>query len=135
MHWAHEVLAVHFSLLFLDRIGQKAHAEKNRRLLRQQAHQCSLKQLVAMNNVPYPAGLYGRAYILGEQLIAAVGWDQLKPLALTRNVDGKPCAEEWLCSLPRSERAEALAVLPSKASGLRKLRSNATGPVWRQGGS
>ena len=112
-HWAQEMLATHFSLIFLDRIGQGEHAESNRLLLSQEADMCSLEQMSAMGAPPYPDGLYGRSYLVGEALIAAAGWDLLKPLAVARNAGGKPSVQAWLQSLPQPECAKALAVLPA----------------------
>lgn len=79
LNWLDEMLAVHFSLVFLERIGQVAHAVINRTVLRAEAETCSAAQMIAMNAVPYPDGLYGRAYLTGEAMIEAVGWDLLAP--------------------------------------------------------
>jgi hypothetical protein len=57
-HWAHEMLAVHFSLTFLDRIYESAHAAGNRRSLSHEATRCSLEQLLASNSVPFPDGFW-----------------------------------------------------------------------------
>ena len=61
-HWADEMFAVLFSLIYLDRIGQEAHADINRRCLVAEAEACSTEAMFALSG-PCPEGLYGRAYV------------------------------------------------------------------------
>lgn len=107
LHWLDEMLAVHFSLVFLERIGQVAHADINRTALRADAENCSPAQMTATSAVSYPEGLYGRAYLVGEALIEAVGWDLFKLLAATRGSDGKLCLETWIHALTQPARDKA----------------------------
>jgi hypothetical protein len=109
-HWVHEMLAVHFSLLVLDRVGQHAYATAARVRLTSEAEQCSLARMRGLSGLPYPVGLYGRAYVAGGELIEAVGWDKLRHLALARDEAGRPCIDTWLDSLPTAERTRAQRV-------------------------
>ena len=110
-HWAHEMLAVHFSLLFLDRVGQHAYAATTRARLTSEAAQCSLDRMLDLAGLPYPLGLYGRAYVVGSELVEAVGWDRSRLLALVRSGAGRPCVNTWLGSLATPERTQAERVL------------------------
>ena len=110
-HWAHEMLAVLFSLRCLDSFGNFVGAQMNRVSLEQEAASCDLEQLLDLGAGPYPNGTYGRAYILGAALVDAIGWDLLKSLALARDEDGMPSVETWLDSLPPTERGKALVIL------------------------
>jgi hypothetical protein len=111
LHWAHEMLAVHFSLRFLDLKGEARHAQINRVDLIEQSNRCSLQQLLLQTSVPYASGTYGRAYVVGQELIDAIGWDLLKPLALARDEAGQPDVDAWLAGLPEWARGKAEAVL------------------------
>lgn len=54
---------------------------------------------------PYP-WVYGRAFVTGTEVLAAVGWERLKALAVPR-----PDVRGWLELLPARARAAALEVL------------------------
>jgi hypothetical protein len=114
-HWADEMLAVQFSLFFLERIGQHLHAIANRVDLQRTASRYPVTEMLACSGPPLPLDFYGAAYVVGEALLAACGWDQLKLLGVTRNADGTPSIERWLGLLSGPERARALAALPSTA--------------------
>lgn len=114
-NWAHEMLSLLSALQFLDRMGETGFADRNRTWLAEHAPPCSLEQMLSLDAVPYPEGLYGRAYVVGEALIAAIGWDTLKPLALARDRDGMASVETWLESLAPGEREMALGVLSGAA--------------------
>jgi len=94
--WADEMFAVLYSLAFLDWLQETSHAAANRSHLVEQAMRCSLEQFLAIGSEPNPDGTYGRAYLVGMQLIGAVGWDRLRPLALMRRPDGTCDVETWL---------------------------------------
>jgi hypothetical protein len=109
-HWADEMLAVLFSLTYLEWIGEAAHAERNRRQLTEQAGCCSLEQMLGVAGGPLPEGLYGRVYVVGEKLREAIGWEALRSLATTRHDDGACDVDRWLDSLGKA-RPVAAAVL------------------------
>lgn len=111
--WAHEMLAVHFALRFLDHgsVGLRAYAELTRVTLRREANFCSRQQMLALGTPPYPTGLYGRAFVVGEELVAALGWDQLKSLALARGTGGEPGVDAWLTGLSGEEESLARRIL------------------------
>ena len=105
------VLSLLFALQFLERMGETVYAERSRIWLTEEAAPCSLDEMLSLDAVPYPPGLYGRAYVVGEALIAAIGWDALKPLALARDGDGMACVDTWLDSLASTDREKAAEVL------------------------
>lgn len=107
-NWVDEMFAVLFSLGYLERIGEAAHADRNRAHLMRQATQHTFEEMTAD---PMPDGIYGRAYLVGQELIEATGWEALKTLAATRAADGQPDTGRWLDSLAPAARARAAAVL------------------------
>jgi hypothetical protein len=111
-HWSHEMLAVHFSLLHLERTGHKPYADTNRGDMHEEAQLCTPHQIAYLVAGQYPPGTHGRAYAVGEALITAIEWEQLKSLALARNTVEEPSIEAWLGSLSEPIRAKALDALP-----------------------
>jgi hypothetical protein len=99
-HWADEMLAVMFSLLYLERIGEVDHAHRTRIALVEEAPLVAREKLFEAISRPLPNRIYGRAYVLGEELQQVVGWTALKTLAVTRTSDGTPDIETWLDLLP-----------------------------------
>lgn len=110
-HWVDEMFAVMFSLLYLERIGEIDHAHRNRIDLAEEASLISRKGMLEVVSGSLPDGLYGQAYLVGEELQQALGWDVLKSLAVTRAPDGTPDIEGWLGSLPSEARAIAAQVI------------------------
>jgi hypothetical protein len=68
-HWADELFAVHFSLLFLGRIGEVTYADRNRVQMGEQGKGCSVADMLATVDRPLPDGLYGRVYLVSQELI------------------------------------------------------------------
>jgi hypothetical protein len=64
-----------------------------------------------VSSMPYPLGMYGMAFVTGEQLLREVGWSKLKPLARSFDARGKPDVAGWKRSLS-DEAREAIAWLP-----------------------
>jgi hypothetical protein len=56
-------------------------------------------------------GLRGRAWVTGRELVAAIGWEELKPLAATFGANGRPDVAAWVRSLAPELRASVEAVL------------------------
>jgi hypothetical protein len=109
-HWGDEMFAVLFSLFYLDKIGEAAHAARNEVLLAEEAQACTPREFFAYTGGAVP-GLYGRAFLLGRELQTTVGWEMLTRLAVTRAADGRVDVEQWLTDLPGSERVLARSVL------------------------
>ena len=107
MHWVDEMFAVLFSLLYLERIGEVEHADRNRNQLIEDAPLVSRQEMLAVTQCPLPNGLYGRAYLLGEELKQIVGWEVLKGLAVSRTTEGFPDVEAWIASLAPEVREKA----------------------------
>ncbi|HET9676011.1 MAG TPA: hypothetical protein VFP21_00740 [Solirubrobacterales bacterium] len=84
-HWVDEMFAVMFSLLYLERIGEVDHADRNRIGLVEQASLISREEMLNVVSGSLPDGLYGRAYLVGEELRRILGWAALKSLAVTPN--------------------------------------------------
>jgi hypothetical protein len=111
LHWADEMLAVLFSLHYLDEIRDHENAAANRALFREHSLLCSREQMKAARTIPFPHGFYGRAYVVGSELCGAVGWETVKPLALLRKADQTADIQAWLDSLPPDRRASAVTAL------------------------
>jgi hypothetical protein len=111
-HWTHELFAVETAIRAMDEIGEHEYAARTRERLTREAE---LLPLVAMLTVTfretYPDGLYGRAWLTGSQLQAAVGWDRLKPLARCFDEQDRPDVVAWLGSLTSGAQASAASVL------------------------
>jgi hypothetical protein len=110
-HWADEMFAVLFSLLYLDSIGQGEHADVNRRDLVAEADLCTIETMFKLDGGSCPPGLYGRVYLLGQSLIERIGWGCLKLLAVTKDPDGRMDLTAWLSSLTTDERRKVLPLL------------------------
>jgi hypothetical protein len=117
LHWVDEMFAVLFSLLFLERIGETVHAERNRIGLIEDAQLISREELLATVRGPLPDGFYGRAYVLGEELRRIVGWQTLKRLAGLRSADGFPDVGSWLTSLAPADRDTVDDLLLGRSEG------------------
>lgn len=115
MHWADEMFAVLFSLLYLERIGEIAHADKNRIGLINGAQRISRQEMLAVAQGPLPDGFYGQAYLLGEELRQIVGWETLKDLATLRTAEGFPDVEVWIASLTTGVREKAARLVLGSA--------------------
>ena len=112
-HWTHELLAVEVAVRAMDALGEADYARRAMDDMEVEAEQLPLH---AMLTTPldhhYPPGLHGRALMTGRQLIAAVGWEQLKRLA-----HGQPDVHAWFRALQPAEQAAAEAVLGPPSSG------------------
>lgn len=111
MHWADEMFAVFFSLLYLERIGEIAHANKNRIGLINGAQRISRRKMLTITQGPLPDGFYGQVYLLGEELRQIVDWETLKDLATLRTAEGAPDVEGWIASLTTEVREKAARVV------------------------
>ena len=110
-HWAHEILSLLFSFDYLETVGFGNYAGSQKERLRQESGLLSLPEMIDVSSMPYPLGMYGRAFVTGEQLLREVGWENLKPLARSFDALGKPDVAGWKRSLSNEAR-EAIAWLP-----------------------
>jgi hypothetical protein len=106
MHWTHELLAVHFSLLHLRAEGYEQYARVNESDLERDAALIGTPQLLAWNGWPTypPTPIFGRVFVLGRELINAASWADVKRL-----VSGD--LSSWLASLGRPARRRAQRIL------------------------
>jgi hypothetical protein len=109
-HWGDELFAVLFSLVFLKSIGEKAHAERNERELINEADVCCPQDFFSYSGGPLP-GMYGRAFLVGRDLLSVVGRESAQRLAVTRGIDGRVDADAWLAGLPSPQRALVPSIL------------------------
>jgi hypothetical protein len=115
IHWADEMFAVMFSLLYLDRIGEIAHADRNRVGLIENAPQISRQEMLTTTHGPLSDGFYGQAYLFGEELRHVVGWEALKNLAVSRTAEGFPDIGKWVASLPPQAREKAVRLVAGQS--------------------
>jgi hypothetical protein len=76
IHWTHELLSIHFALRHLEASGREGESAAQVENLKNAATAISTPELLGWRRWPrYPdADIYGRVFVLGEQLIAAIGW-------------------------------------------------------------
>jgi hypothetical protein len=109
-HWIHEMLAVRFAVSHLAAVGLADHAAECVKRLEAEAADLSSEEMLAVEQLPYPNGLYGRCYLTSVELDAAVGDQALWQLAtLFRN--GQPDWRGWLDTLGSEVRARAQEAL------------------------
>lgn len=114
VHWTHEMLACLFAVRQLRAFGWNEYADRCDAEYTAQARALPLVRMRRLDLSPgrYPEGLYGRAYVTGKALRAAVGWKELCRLARTApGEDGGPDLDRWLGSLLPSSQAGAELVL------------------------
>ena len=114
-HWTHEMLACVFSMRLLKRHGLADYAAQSEAQYECDAAACPVSVLMSADpwqGATYPVGYYGRAFVTGAKLAAAVGYPALCRLARTVDDTGTPDFAAWLESLPgNAERFAASAVL------------------------
>lgn len=116
-HWTHEMLACLFSVRLLRLQGFEAYAAQTTEAYCREAEICPVQTLFTADlwrSSCYPPGFYGRAYVMGAALKAAVGWAALCRLARFRGSQGVPDVTGWLDSLPEDTKIKAKRVLEGK---------------------
>jgi hypothetical protein len=105
MHWTHELLSIHFALRHLEAEGDAANVAAQKEFLRSTACAISTSELLGWLDWPKypPVDIYGRVFILGEQLINATSWEDVKRLISADST-------EWLGTLDTAKRARVEAV-------------------------
>ena len=117
-HWAHELFAVEMAVRAMQELGEHGYAQTVTDELSQEAERLPVG---VMLTTPLQKGsldgLYGRAWVTGRELSAAVGWERLKPLARSFDETGRPDVAAWVRALPEREQPAVEAVLgpPSPA--------------------
>jgi hypothetical protein len=110
-HWADEMFAVMFSLLYLEHIGEAEHADRNRAGLVKEAERISRPEMLTVTGGRLPEGLYGQAYLAGEEFRQILGWNAMKSLAALRTSEGLPDVTKWLTSLSPAVCGRAMQVV------------------------
>lgn len=119
-HWTHEMLACVFSVRVLQARGLSDYARTTKEQFARHAHDFSIAQMQTAplsDAASYPPGLYGRAYLTGQELVGAVGWPALCKLARWGIDDGDeanvpvPDVQGWLHGLPDAKKQRACEIL------------------------
>lgn len=117
-HWTHELVANEMSLLCLRRSGIdgiEAYATALEENWRRQAVSDSTEKLLTTPLHREDGGIYGwvfgRAFVVGEELKKAVDWENVKRLATTFGESHQPDLRSWLKGLQRPDRRRAERVL------------------------
>jgi hypothetical protein len=109
-HWADEMLAVTFSLLFLREAGLNDHADLNENALRDEASRCTLSQALSYRGGDMD-GIYGRCFLIGETLCDAIGWEAMAAIPSYCQLGGQPGFDPWLAGLDGEAKAKACTAL------------------------
>jgi hypothetical protein len=112
-HWTHEALAVETAVACVAELGDGEYARTVAAALRAEAELLPVGAMLTarLDLGSYPPGLYGRAWVTCRELIGAVGWERLKPLASSFDDRGRPDVAAWLRSLEPAEQVKVEAVL------------------------
>jgi hypothetical protein len=111
-HWTHELFAVETAVRAMEELGEQDYVKRATAELRDAAEALALDHMLTTQlSTPYPHGLYGRAWLAGGELTAAIGWDRLKPLAHSFDESGAPSLQGWIRSLDHSEQKAVEEVL------------------------
>jgi hypothetical protein len=114
-HWTHEMLACLVSVRLLRRLGMDEYAERRESEWREEARLLPLPDMLAADLWTlgvYPPGYYGRAFVTGEAVVAAAGWEATRRLARSVLPGGlTPDVEGWIARLPPEAAARVRAAL------------------------
>lgn len=114
--WVQEMFAEHVSIRALIELGEQAYAEVAISQRYQEAQEVTLtteQMLAADLETSELEGIYPKTFMVGLELIEAVGWELLKPLARTFDARGKHDVQAWLASLDPTKQEAARHVLES----------------------
>ena len=112
-HWTHEMLACLTAVRLLRRLGNADYADEMARVYAAQAEKLSLSEMMNADLTlpPYPAGLYGRAFMTGLALQEIVSWNLLRRLSRSMDKRGEPDISGWLTRLPAEVIGPVVATL------------------------
>jgi hypothetical protein len=112
--WVQEMFAQHVSIRALLELGEQAYAEIAITQLYQEADKAELTteaMLSADLETEDPPGIYPKSWEVGTELMEAIGWEKVRPLARVFDDRGKHDVQAWLGSLPADDQAKARSVL------------------------
>jgi hypothetical protein len=116
-HWTHELLAVETAVRAMEELGEHDYVERTTASLAEEAERLTLEAMLTTSfREVYPDGLYGRAWVTGRELISAVGWEALKPLARSFDESGAPSVFGWMRSLDEQAQEAVQAILGTPSS-------------------
>ena len=111
-HWVHEMFAQVMSVRLLRQGGFDAYADESDAAFRESADKLSVEKMLGEAiTPPYPQGLHDRAYVVGCELVEAIGWERLKPLATMFDKGNRPDLTGWIASMSTDERQAVAALL------------------------
>ncbi len=116
--WVQEMFAVLLAVWAMEEAGMQEYADGEREVLRRNATDLDVQAMLQMKvALPIPPPLYGRAFLVGTQLNEAIGWERLKLLGASFDVEtGKHDVRTWLAGLERSDRSAAECILKGQAA-------------------
>ena len=129
--WADEMLAVDFSLRYLRAIGLEDHADLNEAALRASAERRSVTEVVS-GSTDWDDGGYGRAFLICEELIAALGRSKITKLPSYCGLGGEPAFPAWRDSLSIEDRQklDAIIATPEVASKPTTTPTELAAQIW-----
>jgi hypothetical protein len=127
--WADEMLAVEFSLRYLRAIGLEAHAGLNEGVLRASGAQHSVSEVVS-GQLGWPDGAYGRAFLICEELNAALGRDVVQTLPSYCVLGGEPAFPAWRDSLSSEDRRKLDAIIGAPEGAAAISPSELAAQIW-----
>lgn len=111
-HWAHEMFAVEMAVSAMQDLEEHEYVRRETERLAEEAELLPVAtMLVTPFRDVYPPGLYGRAWVTGRELAAAIGWERLKGLAQSFDEHGRPDVGGWVAGLVGRQRNEVERVL------------------------
>ena len=114
-HWTHEIVAVLFSLEFLEASGKAEYLAAVLAAQEAEAVRMTLDEFVRSQQ-PHRLGFYGRASVFGRQLIQIVGPAGYVGIARHWTAAGQPDFWAWVDALPAPQRKAVTAISPSRSS-------------------
>lgn len=82
------VFESHLDRFNMEHIGEAEHADRNRAGLVKEAERISRSEMLTVIGGRLPEGLYGQAYLAGEEFRQILGWETMKSLAVLRTSRG-----------------------------------------------
>ena len=111
--WVQEMFAVLLAVWAMEEAGIQEYADEEKEALGRSATDLDVQAMLQMKvKLPIPPPLYGRAFLVGTQLNEAIGWEKLKLLGTSFDIEtGKHDVRTWLAGLEPSDCSAAERVL------------------------
>jgi len=95
--WVHEMLAEHFTIKHLPAQGYTVYANDQIADHRRKSTEAGRKALSGTNTAltSYPPNLYADAYVIGEKLCDAAGWEAVTKIPSYFGANGRPDLPKW----------------------------------------